>query len=367
MSSNIATEVRRISDARSRLKSIIDQQAQAQAAQLSPDDFKFQTNATIVQSDKGYVDDVTIDSQCSQTASALQMPLSPIEPDLATLNVWMSFGNLGNQDDLALMGNSGRTRGNCSLVAGPTGTGNLLIGGTRAILFDGYTSFLDVADNAEIRMPAAGGFSFCIRINVTSFTQQIDNATKLRTIAAKTDDASNAWELVLSTAGDLLFHVKRAGTEYKVKSTGLSSNTWYDIVVTYAVTGNIATIYRNNVGSTTADVTASQYPASTDLNLHIGHANSNVVAGNEYGRGASFDALSFDALSFDTTDFLDPPTNSIPHSVIDGGFNGALQAPRLYNVVLTSTQVGYLYTNKLSISNIGLGAVAIAGYCISHS
>lgn len=368
MSSNIATEVRRISDARSRLKTIIDQQARAQAAQLSPDNFKFQVNATLAQSDLLITDNVAIDAQGSKAVAGIAPPQSPIEPDLSTMTLWMPLSNLGSQDDLALMGNTGRTRGGCSLVVGPTGNGNALIGGTRAVFFDGYTSFLDVPSDPDIVMPASGGFSFCIRINIASYTTQLDNPTDIRTIACKTDDASNAWELLISsTNGDILFHVKRAGTEYKVKSTGNALNTWYDIVVTFNYTGNVATIYKNNVSSVTADATASQYPPATDNSLHIGHSDNVTMGGNELGLGAAFDGPSFDAQSFDTTDWLDPPTNSIPHSVINGGFNGALYDPRFYNLVLTSTQVGNLYANKFSISAITLGLSGNAGYCLAHS
>src|SRR5215471_1536767 len=390
MSTNIPTEVRRISDARSRLKSIIDQQARAQAALLSPDNFKFQVNATLAQSDLGLTDDITIDAQGSAAVSGLVPPQAPIEPDLATLKLWMPFSNLGNQDDLALMGNTGHTRGACTLVTGPPGNGNGLIGGSRAIFFDGSTCYLDVLDDPDIAMPATGGFSFCVRINITSYTQQIDNSSPdLRTIACNTDDANNAWELILSrTNGDILFHVKKGGTEYKIKSTGVALNTWYDIVVTFAVTGNVATIYRNNVAYTTADTTASQYPPTTDLNLHIGRSDNTLIPRNEYGLGGAFDPVSFDFASFDASNYLDllPGTApfdpvcfdpvcydtdagapGVPHSTVNGAFNGMMYDPRFYSVVLTAAQVGYLYANKFSISNISLGQAANSGYCLSKS
>src|SRR5215831_14625911 len=361
MSTNIPTEVRRISDARSRLKSIIDQQARAQAALLSPDNFKFQVNATLAQSDLGLTDDITIDAQGSAAVSGLVPPQAPIEPDLATLMMWMPFSNLGNQDDLAMMGNTGHTRGACTLVTGPTGNGNQLIGGVRAIDFDGSTSYVDVADNAEIRI--GSGFSFCLRINTQSFSTQIDD-----------------------TAVNLRFQVKKAGTSYMRRSNALSLSTWYDIAAVFTGTGVL--LYVNNVETGISAALAYGYPSATDNDLHIGRFNNVTIPGNEYGLGAAYDYLGFDRGSFDAGDYLDilPGTApfdpicfdpvcydtdagapGVPHSTIHGGYNGLMYDPRLYNIVLTAAQVGYLYANKFSISNISLGQSANAGYCLSHS
>jgi len=395
LSTNIPTEVRRISDARSRLKSIIDQQARAQAALLSPDNFKFQVNATLAQSDLGLTDDITIDAQGSAAVSGLVPPQAPIEPDLATLMMWMPFSNLGNQDDLAMMGNTGHTRGACTLVTGPTGNGNQLIGGVRAIDFDGSTSYVDVADNAEIRI--GSGFSFCLRINTQSFSTQIDDtavnydsvagtSATQNTIAAKADDANNAWRLFVDTAGNLRFQVKKAGTSYMRRSNALSLSTWYDIAAVFTGTGVL--LYVNNVETGISAALAYGYPSATDNDLHIGRFNNVTIPGNEYGLGAAYDYLGFDRGSFDAGDYLDilPGTApfdpicfdpvcydtdagapGVPHSTIHGGYNGLMYDPRLYNIVLTAAQVGYLYANKFSVSNISLGQSANAGYCLSHS
>lgn len=376
MSVNIATEARRISDARGKLKSIIDAQAQAQAQSISPDNLKFQTNATMVQSDKLIADYIPLARQYAKPANTIVTPLSPLEPDMDTMTLWMPFDNIGMQPDLAYMGNTGNTQGCVWLDPGPPDNANSLMGGTRALRFDGSTSFLDVPDSETIRMPTAtatGGFSFCCRINIESFTPQIDiNWWYWRCIANKTDpDTGNRWMLHFNPNGDLLFNVKRAGSgTYRIKYAGMQLHTWYDIVATYSVQGNVLTIYRNNVPSTTVDTqTNTQFDwaiTPEDYTLHIGRSDYAILEGNEYGLGSAFDSLTFDPETFNTSAFLDPPYNTIPHSTIFGAFHGHLYDLRLYQIPLSPVQVGNLYTNKFSISSIPAGQAGNAGYCLSR-
>ena len=371
MSVNIATEVRRISDARSRLKSIIDLQAQNMAKSISPDNLKFQTNATMVQSDKLVTDSLALERQYGKAKTSMVVPQAPIEPDMTNLTLWMPFDNLGKQPDLAYMGNTGKTRGCCWLEPGPPNNGNDLIGGSRAIRFDGYTSYVDVEDSPGLRMPTTGGFSFCFRMFSRGFVPQRDNWWR-RTIATKMDDQLHGWMVLQNESnGDLCFHIRNGqSTYYRVKFTNMQLNTWYDIVVTYALTGNVLTIYRNGVASTTADTTGQQLGyMAYDYKLHVGRANDQWIGGeaNEYGIGGGFDAQSFDSVSFGTTPYQDPPWNTIPWSTIDGAFMGLLYDIRYYRIVLSQPQVTNLYQNKFSISSIVPGQCANAGYCLSKS
>ena len=178
--------------------------------------------------------------------------------------------------------------------------------------FDGKTIWYYLLDVSTLRLAGlTTGFSIWMTVNPSSLAL---SGTAKQTLCGKRDDASNAYAINLGNDGFFRAGVTRAGVETKFKSTVAATvGNWYDIVLTYSLTGPTINLYVNKVStSTTAD--AIYYPTSTtDKSLNIGRAT-------------------------------DP---------VNGLFSGTIQFFRFYrDLVLSQTQVNNLFNNLWTIENI---------------
>jgi hypothetical protein len=355
MSSSI-TEARRIADPRSKLKNIIDAQAAAIAEQIQVDDTQFLEQSVSSLSRLTYFDqglDLAFNGD-----STVQF-FTPFEPDGTILTVHLYLENLGNYArDYALLGNRGIIGANPDLVEG-IDTGGL--GAGFCLHLDGDTQYIDVASKNNIRITGLSGFSICC--NFKPDTLAYDQFAKHRTIAAKSDDANNAYRIALETNGDLLFNVMYAGTEYKVRAPNqihlTNPDAWYRIACVFDNSASPKVrIYFNNILFTASSTVNLVYPAATatiggDTDLHIGRSEKTLIKIH-----GGFDPLGFDPAGFDT--------NNVIYDSVKGAFQGAIQDFRFYAKALSTAEVNNLWTNKFTIYDAPLKQIGLAGYSVAN-
>lgn len=130
--------------------------------------------------------------------------------------------------------------------------------------------WLQIPDNIKLQINGiATGFSIIIRIRPQSFANQ---GSLNATIFQKVDDNSpnNATLLEIDNTGRLIWTVRRSSTNYRVKvpiGSAMSTNTIYEVALTYAVSGNALKIYIN--GSDTSATSDGGSPTwLTDTTNH---------------------------------------------------------------------------------------------------
>jgi hypothetical protein len=190
---------------------------------------------------------------------------------------------------------------------------------------------LIIADDSDLTVSGlTTGFSMFFRFRVRSTASQ---GGVNRTIVHKRDDdtPTNATMLQVSPTGRLFFYVTRSSvtTGKQTASNAILVNTVYDVFVTYTIAGNVNHIYVNNVDMTLTDigVAPSWGTPVTNHDMYIfnkGDTSSGYVDGDLYG-------------------------------------------PIIYwrDDVITSTEVGRMWVNKLTTANIPFGQVMVSNYASS--
>lgn len=177
------------------------------------------------------------------------------------------------------------------------------------------------------------GISFFIRFRIHDLALQGTTTPIERTLFEKVDDAtpSNAYQLQVDPDGRLIFYLKIGGVVYSAQTatTTIAINTVYEVWVTYANSGNVIHIYVNNADkSLTTPATAPTWQADTSVpDLFIfrrGYESPGYVYGDLY----DFELFK--------------------------------------EKVVSSTEVGYHYTNKWTIANIPFSQVLIGAYWAAY-
>ena len=204
--------------------------------------------------------------------------------------------------------------------------------------------WLQIPDDTNIQINGLStGYTFFLRIRFKSFTQQ--NGLN-QTLFTKVDDntPNNAQQLEVTTAGRLIWTVRRSSTNYRVITPGgspLSLDTVYDIFGTYAVSGNALIIYVNgtNTSATTDSDTPVWQPDTIAHDMYLlKRGKGLVIAGSLAAQ--------------------EDPTG------IEGGYTYADFYDFKYwrEFVATSQMVTNHQTNKLSISNMPFSQVPMANH-----
>jgi len=238
------------------------------------------------------------------------------EPDYNHLVLDLKFNHMGNTlTDYSGMNNHAEIYGEPCPASGITlpYRGGSMKSQAHGIGISEGIEYI-VEDTVDTRMEEQGtGFSQWFVFNVKSFSQEGN-------LYHKYDDSNNGISVKLGTDANLHFLVENAGTSTfkKMDSATLSINTDYEVVVTHTVSGNVSKIYVNNVDKTlTNSALTIEDPA---------HNNSSICKN------------------------------------VDLNF---MQHLRHYkDKPITAAQVGYLYTNKFTISNIAAGNVMILDGCV---
>ena len=265
------------------------------------------------------------------------------EPDFNYLKVWFMLDHLGaRMRDMSGLGNDAFIEGHPTLRRAGLSLGYMQTDAapaTPVMLFNSGTDvvsatngeYIWILDNPSIRFTTfATGFSLTCRFCCLDFSTHYPNpdnpnSSYARRIAAKSDNATNGWTLLVyptgTNTGGIEFEIMHNGTGYARLSTGYTAGLWYQIVITYDPNASprikIYTAGTENSSSSTFNTAIPTY-----TNLRIGARTS-------------------------TTGF----------------FRGYIHDFRLYmDKVLTQTEITNINTNELTIDNIEKGHVFMLQY-----
>lgn len=261
----------------------------------------------------------------------------PFEPDGNQVKLWLRGINTGSSTpDISSFNHNATINGDPTLVDGTIDLGtqthftkSIALRMNRPTSAAVNLEWLQVPDHTDLNITTlTTGFSIFTRFRLLSLA---DQGGKSPTIFEKIDDTTpnNGIMLQVKTDGKLVLIIKRGGTEVVKMETAVgavTTNTVYDVFLTYTVTGNVAHIYINNIDKTLSAFTGTVnwQTTLTNYDLYI------------FRRGLGD----------------------------DGGFvYGDFYDYKMYKErVVTTAEVGYHWTNKWTISNILFGQVEIVDH-----
>lgn len=266
----------------------------------------------------------------------------PTEPDGNKLRLWIRGTNLGNEtQDLSTFDNDGTIEGDPVLVNGTPFDDGIKTGGCKSIALrlNRPTSdfeneeYIKVDDINKIRINGIStGVSYFARFRIFDLANQSGFD---RTLFEKIDDSTpnDGIRVTVTSDGRLKVRIIRAGTQYnsQTASSTITTNTVYEVMITYAVSGNVTHVYVNNVDKSLTDpgTSTSWHSPLTDHDMAI------------FARGGTSTS---------------------------GFFYGDLYDFRMYREkVVSATEVSHLYTNKWTIADIPFGQVCITNYCATYA
>lgn len=262
----------------------------------------------------------------------------PEEPDGDKCKLYIHGDAFGDEiPDLSMFGQIVRGRGITRIQKG-IDIGN---GGSYELVFDGISTSpfihendLTAAGNWQYTSTMTVGYSLLFRMQPFRIVQSGGIDTSPWNYKQDTD---NWFTFEITAGGRLYFNtkVKGAATKHIRTPPGtIEPMGRYEVVATYDIPTNTAILYVNNVAYTENDAgRADRLPPNLSMNFGKLDAQVSPPAGQE------FPNLSDSKL-----------------------YCGALQSIKYWREkVLTAAQVGYHYTNKLTIANIPFGQVAYPG------
>lgn len=272
----------------------------------------------------------------------------PSEPDLKYLKVWFMLDHLGARlRDTSGFKNDAYIQGHPTLRRALLDLGFQQLPnspGTAVMLFNSGTDavsqmdgeYVWIADNETIQFSNyPNGFSIHLRFCCLNFEPHIPTGSPdsyyARRVAAKTDDASNGWSLLVYSTGNgtggVEFEIMDNGIMYAKRTVGYIAGMWYQVVITYDRNAGPTQTERikiytggneNSVDSTFGTI------LSTTFNLRIGARSSGT-----------------------------------------GFFHGYIHDYRMWmDKVLTQEEVTNINQNEMTIDNIPKGHVFVVQYAL---
>lgn len=181
---------------------------------------------------------------------------------------------------------------------------------------------IEIVDHPKLQHVNVGaGISIFMRIKPLSFANQ---ASFNPTLMCKVDDptATNAKTIRFDTTGKLQFSYKIGATQHKKQTVNsFTLGNWMDIWTIYQTSGNVTSIYVNNVSQSTTTPSDLSFPSSASQNMQILRRSSIDSGGH---------------------------VNCEIHYMVI-----------FVNKVVNATEINNHWTNKLSITNIPFGSVGI--------
>jgi hypothetical protein len=258
------------------------------------------------------------------------------EPDGIQNTIMLRGTSLGNTlPDRSGFGNNAVIQGEPNLVDGTldlgyhtNGVKSVAMRLNRPTSSFEFREWLQVPDNVNIQFASmATGFSIFFRVRFLSLA---DHDGKAPTGFEKIDDStpSNAIMFQANSTGKLIFIVKKAGST-TAKETAVSTvttNTVYDIFLTFTVSGSVAHIYVDGT-----DKTLSTYAGAVDWHLTLTNHDL-FIARRGLGTTGGFAYMDF----YDFKSYK--------------------------NRIVTQTEVTRHQTNKWTISNHAFGTTMLTNY-----
>lgn len=297
----------------------------------------------------------------------------PFEPDGVNLKYWCRFNHIANGiKDESFSGNLTYPVGSPILVRGPDDgvKGGTIM--TEVNHCDKTLTWFYVKDAPGVRVNGlTTGFSIYLAFviyntsvisgGVVTYTNRgikplgfkipgiklsgyttVGNPSGINvSVAFKVDDIvpSNGWWIRVGPSGELKFFVLRAGIVYNFISPigKIKLGQLYEICITYTISGNVITMRINNEVQTDSANETPTFPANHNLNLKI-------------------------ATGPETSTPNPNVTDETPIITQTETMQGVMKDLRKYdNLIFTSAQMDSIWDNKLSISPIVFGQIAVAG------
>lgn len=264
----------------------------------------------------------------------------PEEPNGTDFNLWYSFDGLTELYDHSYFGHVGE-------LFGTTGCGKLIegvdegmgAGGTIAMKFDGIADYVKTLTSPYIQITGKTVWSIFMRFKV-------NNSSTPQVLFEKLDDvsANYAYKGIVNS-GRMLFVISRGGVDYISVTSGgaIQNNTWYDAWFTFDYNGGTPNInmYLNNVLHGT----------------NTGTGGFSKQGFSDAGFDTGFDLLAFKNITGTATSLIIGANTDLT-----AFFGGYIQDFRFWNRLINATDVGRMWINKISISNIPYEDVAVVGF-----
>jgi len=271
---------------------------------------------------------------------------SASEPDYNKVKLFLAspFPNLGNQlTDDSGFGNHATIGGepvlvdgnfDLGIVDGPNNVRSVAMRFNRPLSEFVNGEYLQIPDNTGLQMiGVVTGFSIFMRFRLGSLANQ---GGKAITLFEKIDDSTpnDARMAQVSSDGKIIFIEKLGGvTTAKETATGtVTTDTVYDVWFTFRVSGLTMHIYVNNV-----DKTLSSYAGAVEWHSTLTNHDMSIF---RRGLGESGGYL----------------------------YGDLYPVPTIFKEkIVSSTEVGYHFTNKWTIADLAFGEVPISNYSVSHT
>lgn len=263
----------------------------------------------------------------------------PEEPDGDKCKLYIHGDGFGRTiPDLSMFNHHFNNRGIFRIQRG-IDIGN---GGSYELVFDGRSCSPWMPHHADFAQSTLTvGFSILFRFMPFKLSQ---TGGVNQTILCKKEDANHFFTFDILPDGRLFWLLRDNNVVYPlVTPAGLITANYaphYEVVATFDHATNTPKLYVNNVLYTTTD-NGITYVTSPDTHFKLGNNSALVTppAGEEY-----------------------------PEIADSKLYCGTLQFVKFWrDKVLTAQQVGYHYTNKLTIANIAFGQVAYPGQSFAGS
>lgn len=264
----------------------------------------------------------------------------PIEPNGTDFNLWYTFDGLTQLEDKSFFNHIGE-------IFGTSGCGKLIegvdegmgAGGTIAMKFDGTSDYIQTFTSPYIEIGLKTSWSIFLRFKVV-------NAALSQVLFEKLDDtaADYAYKGIV-TDNRLIFTVNYNGVNY-ISVTGgaaISNDTWYDCWF----------IFQDNAGS----VSLKMYVNNVLHDTNTGSGGFTKEGYSSAGFNTGYDLLAFKEITGTATSLIIGANTDLSTF-----FNGYIQDFRFWNRLITATDVGRMWINKITIADIPYEGVAVIGF-----
>ncbi len=271
------------------------------------------------------------------------------EPDFDTCKLFIEFDSLGKEvTDYSGFNHHAKTFG-----VGRVHNG-IDYGQAQSVemILDGRSCYAEISDSEDIQISSITD-SFSLFFRFLPFS--LDKSGGYRqVVCCKVDTAdTDWWSFEISENGNARFNMVLDSTEYTIvtpdsviSATSYSDlnteSTRYDVAVTFDLDTDTLKLFINNTKYDTVSNTLDTDTQQPDSSL-----NNNLMVGR-------------------WADIVDPATGEkYAARNLSKLYHGVFQQLKFFkDKLVTDDEVGYHYTNKLSISDIPFGQVALGGTMI---
>lgn len=281
------------------------------------------------------------DLNYAKTLDPTKLSYLAFEPDYNTCKLLVEFDSTGGEiTDYSGFNHHARSYGISRLTKG-IDYGD---GGSIEVEFDGRSAYCEIPHDSDLNFSnVSTGFSILARIKPNSLAATGGAGPIVFCKRESAPDVNDWYSFEISGQGRAIFNLVKGGTIRSIVTpTGvLNTTNHFDIAVTYQQSNGAMKLFVNNTKYDTVNNTlqfGTQTPSSDTFNLKVGRYDPKVSP---------------------------PPGEKYPQRADSKLYFGCIQQLKYFrNKVLSDAEVGYHFTNKLTVVNIPFGQVARAGLLV---